>query len=98
MQEDKIRQLGIMDLVDIILVSEREGLRKPDRRIFERALTRLSVDAAESWYVGDHPIADVQGAFDAGLTPVWRRVAWWQAPEVPCRHIDSLDELLQTSA
>jgi putative hydrolase of the HAD superfamily len=94
MQEEKIRQLGISDLLDVTLVSEREALRKPDRRIFERALHRLSVEAAEAWYVGDHPVADIQGAFDAGLTPVWRRVPHWPPPTVPCRHINALDELL----
>jgi putative hydrolase of the HAD superfamily len=97
MQGDKIHQLGITDLVDAILVSEREGLRKPDRRIFERALVRLGVDATEAWYVGDHPVADVRGAFDAGLTAIWRRVSYWHPPDVPCRQIDSLDELLEFS-
>ena len=43
MQEQKIRQLGIADLMDEVLISEREGVRKPDRRIFERALERLDV-------------------------------------------------------
>jgi putative hydrolase of the HAD superfamily len=97
MQEDKIRQLGIADLFDTVLVSEREGLRKPDRRIFERALAKIGVDAAEAWHVGDHPVADVRGAFEAGLTPIWRRVSHWPAPDIPHRQIDSLDELLQFS-
>lgn|SRR5690242_6909657 len=34
MQEQKIRQLGIADLMDEVLISEREGLRKPDRKDF----------------------------------------------------------------
>jgi len=97
MQEEKIRQLGIADRVDAILVSEREGLRKPDCRIFERALARLRVDAAEAWYVGDHPVADVRGAYDAGLTAIWRRTSHWPEPDVPCRQIDSLEELLRLS-
>lgn len=94
MQERKIRQLGIADLIDEVLISEREGLRKPDRQIFERALDRLGMVAAEAWYVGDHPIVDVRGAFDAGLTPVWRYTAHWQAPDVPARKIHGLDELV----
>lgn len=83
MQEQKIRQLGITDLMDEVLISEREGLRKPDRKIFERALERLRVVPAEAWYVGDHPLVDVRGAFEAGLTPVWRHTPHWQRPEVP---------------
>jgi putative hydrolase of the HAD superfamily len=95
MQEDKIRQLGITNLVDDVVISEQEGLRKPDRRIFDRALQRLCVEAIDGWYVGDHPVVDIRGAFDAGLTAVWRRTSYWQAPDVCCHRINSLDELLQ---
>lgn len=95
MQEQKIRQLGIEDLMDEVLISEREGLRKPDRKIFERALGRLRVVPAEAWYVGDHPLVDVQGAFEAGLTPVWRYTPHWKRPEVPTHEIQGLDELVR---
>ena len=93
--EDKIRELGITNLVDDVVISEQEGLRKPDRRIFDRALQRLCVEAIDGWYVGDHPVVDIRGAFDAGLTAVWRRTSYWQAPDVCCHRINSLDELLQ---
>jgi len=95
MQEQKIRQLGITDLMDEVLISEREGLRKPDRKIFERALERLRVVPAEGWYVGDHPLVDVHGAFEAGLTPVWRYTPHWQRPSVPAHEIRGLDELVR---
>jgi len=94
MQERKVHELGIADLMDELLISEKEGLRKPDPRIFRLALGRLGVRAAEAWYVGDHPTVDIQGAFDAGLTPVWRCTPYWQQPEVPCGAIHSIDELL----
>jgi putative hydrolase of the HAD superfamily len=95
MQEDKIRQLGIADMMDDVLISEREGIRKPDARIFERALKRLGVKASAAWYVGDHPEVDIRGAFDAGLTAVWRRTPYWQPPNVPCHQINAIDELIQ---
>jgi putative hydrolase of the HAD superfamily len=95
MQEGKIRHLGIADLVDEVLISERERLRKPDRRMFERALERVRVEATDAWCVGDHPVADIRGAFDAGLTAVWRRTSYWQAPDVPCHQITALDELVR---
>src|SRR4029077_20835051 len=95
MQEEKIRQLGISNLMDEVLISEREGLRKPDCKIFERALQRLRVAPAEAWYVGDHPLVDVHGAFEAGLTAVWRYTPQWQRPEVPAHEIRGLDELVR---
>ncbi len=93
MQEHKIVQLGIANLMDAVLISEREGLRKPDRRIFERAVGRLGVRADEAWYVGDHPLVDVRGAFEAGLTAAWRHTPHWGRPEVPAHEIHGLDEL-----
>ncbi|HTA45012.1 MAG TPA: HAD family hydrolase [Bryobacteraceae bacterium] len=93
-QERKIRQLGLMELFDEVLISEREGVRKPDARIFARALDRLGVRADRAWYVGDHPDTDIRGAFDAGLTPVWRYTTYWPRPGVPAREIRGIDELL----
>lgn len=95
MQEQKIHQLGLTDLMDEVSISEREGLRKPDRRIFERALERLRVEPGEAWYVGDHPVVDIQGAFEAGLTPVWRYTPHWGRPEVSAHEIHGLDELVR---
>jgi putative hydrolase of the HAD superfamily len=93
-QESKILQLGFADLFDPILISEREGLRKPDPRIFERALQKLGLTAGQAWYVGDHPVVDVRGAFEAGLTAVWRHTPYWPRPDVPAHEIRGLDELV----
>jgi putative hydrolase of the HAD superfamily len=91
-QQAKLDGLGVAPLMDTILISEREGVRKPDRAIFERALERIGVTADVSWFVGDHPDADVRGAQEAGLTAVWRR-SWNEAPDA-AHTISSLDELL----
>lgn len=93
-QQRKIDRLGFAPLVDTILISESEGIKKPDPRIFQRALERLEVAPAEALYVGDHPIADVQGAVSAGLSAVWRRTPTWAPPEVEHRAMDTLDELI----
>jgi putative hydrolase of the HAD superfamily len=33
MQEQKVRQRGLTDLMDEVLISERDGLRKPDPKV-----------------------------------------------------------------
>ncbi|HJU50703.1 MAG TPA: HAD family phosphatase [Acidimicrobiia bacterium] len=38
---------------DLVVESWREGVRKPDREIFVRTLTRLDVDAAEALMIDD---------------------------------------------
>ena len=88
-QESKIHRLGLAPLMDTVLISEREGVRKPDAAIFERALVRLGVDAASAWFVG---ITTHTGAHEAGLTAVWRR-AWGQTAHAT-HTITSLDELI----
>lgn len=94
-QEMKIRQLGLAPLMDEIVIAGREGLSKPDPRIFERALQRLGVAADQAWFVGDDPVADVRGAYDAGLTAVWRYTPHWPRPDVPSHEIRSIDELVR---
>ena len=93
-QEDKITRLGLCGLMDVILISEREGVRKPEVDIFHRALARLGVEASEAWFVGDSPDADVAGALAAGLRTFWRECADWPPPVVACETIRSLDQLL----
>lgn len=44
-QMDNIKALGIEPYFEAILVSEREGIKKPDPWIFNRALERLKVSA-----------------------------------------------------
>jgi putative hydrolase of the HAD superfamily len=92
-QEAKIGRLGLGPLLDVVLISEREGVRKPDPEIFRRALTRLSVAAGEAWFVGDHPDADIRGAAEAGLTAVWLR-SWAAAAPEAAYAIGALEELL----
>jgi putative hydrolase of the HAD superfamily len=93
-QQQKIDRLGLAALVDTVSISEAEGLKKPHPQIFQRALERLGVPARDAMYVGDHPVIDVKGAVDAGLSAAWRRTPAWPPPEV-CHHpLDTLEELL----
>jgi putative hydrolase of the HAD superfamily len=93
-QAAKVSRLGLEPFLDATLISESEGLRKPDRRIFERALARIGVAPEHAWHVGDHPMADVAGAHAAGLTAVWRYVPYWPEPACQAFTIHQLSELL----
>jgi putative hydrolase of the HAD superfamily len=72
-QIGNIRALGLDHLIHEILISELEGVRKPDILIFERAAQRLGVDPAECLFVGDNLAADILGAKQAGMKSVWFR-------------------------
>jgi putative hydrolase of the HAD superfamily len=73
MQTAKLGCLGISPLFDTILISDAEGVSKPKREIFDRALARLNTTPTEAVFVGDHPDVDVAGAREAGMRAVWRR-------------------------
>jgi putative hydrolase of the HAD superfamily len=92
-QSHKVESMGIASLFDTILISGSEGVEKPDPRIFARALERCGVLPVESMFVGDHPEADIAGAKSAGLLPVWKQMAYWDAPPDVAR-IEKLSELL----
>lgn len=70
-QLDTLRALQIHRYFDEILVSELEGITKPDPRIFQRASERLRVPLAQCVYIGDHPINDVAAAQQVGMIGIW---------------------------
>lgn len=91
-QTDNITALGIGHFFDTILISESEGIKKPDPLIFQRALERLDVSASESMYVGDHPVNDVKAARSLGMLSVWKKDNHWD--DVSADYcIDDLSEL-----
>ncbi len=73
MQSRKLECLALSPLFDTILISDAEGISKPDRQIFHRALERLNANPAQAVFVGDHPEVDVAGARAAGMKAIWRR-------------------------
>ncbi len=80
-QMDNIKALGIDKYFDTILVSEWEGLKKPDRRIFEKALQELNLPASQAMFIGDHPENDVKASIKMGMIGVWKRDDQWSMVE-----------------
>ena len=95
-QNVKIDTLGIRQYMDAIVISEQVGIEKPDKRIFHTAVSSISVKPPEAWFVGDHPINDVLGADEAGLTGIWMEVgySWPEDHDGPKWKIHRMNELL----
>ncbi|MEV4890035.1 HAD family hydrolase [Nonomuraea sp. NPDC055795] len=71
-QIGKIKCTGLVDVVDGYACSGVEGVRKPDRRLFEIAADRCGVSLeGGGWMVGDNLIKDVGGGRGAGLKTAW---------------------------
>jgi putative hydrolase of the HAD superfamily len=72
MQSAKLECLALSPMFDTILISDAEGISKPNCQIFHRALERLNADSAHAVFVGDHPEVDIAGARAAGMRAIWR--------------------------
>ncbi|MFC5464169.1 HAD family hydrolase [Lederbergia graminis] len=77
-QMDNIVALGIKEFFDVILVSEWEGIKKPDPEMFHRAINKLGVSAHECIFIGDHPVNDVAAAQRVGMMGVWKKDFQWK--------------------
>ncbi len=92
-----VEALGLVALVDAVLISEAEGLRKPDAALFLRAADRLGVNPAHCLFVGDNPEVDILGACAAGMWTAWFCYgANWpdHLPPMPDTRIEALSQVL----
>jgi putative hydrolase of the HAD superfamily len=90
----KLERLGIAPLFDAVLISQSEGIRKPDAAIFARAVARCGVEPGEALFVGDHPENDVGGARTAGLIAVWKRVPHREMSLADVAVVDALSDIV----
>lgn len=92
-QTRAVQGLDIEQYFDAILISESEGVKKPDIQIFQRALNKLGVEASTSVFVGDHPQTDIAGAKNAGMKTIWKKDLHWLLPSVADATIEDLAEI-----
>ena len=62
--------LGIADRFDEVFVSSAVGHAKPDPRIFQAALQKHGLDAAQAAHIGDSEAKDIRGAANIGLKAI----------------------------
>lgn len=65
------RRLGLNRFFSFGFSPAEVGFTKPHPAMFEAALARTGVTAAEAVHVGDHPIDDIQGAREVGMFTIW---------------------------
>lgn len=71
----ELRELEIEDYFEFVITTEDYCIRKPDKRIFDIALTKFNLDASEVWYVGNSFQYDVIGASNANIQSIWYNMA-----------------------
>lgn len=83
---------------EFILATSEYVFRKPHKRIFELALRKANLQADEVWYCGDNAACDVDGARNAGLTPVWYKGArenYFSEPQEECMIVTDWLKLIE---
>ena len=62
-----LKEYGIIDFFDPIILSSEYGCRKPDPSIFHYAARLINVPTSQCVYVGDRIVRDIDGARRAGF-------------------------------
>ena len=66
-----IDNCGLRPYFEVILISAVEKIRKPDTRIYSRAISRFDLPPSSFVMVGDTLTADILGAQNAGMRAIW---------------------------
>lgn len=56
---------------EFVIASSEYIFRKPSSLLFELALKKAGLPATEVWFCGDNVEADIEGASQVGIFPVW---------------------------
>lgn len=91
-----LKRIGIAHYFELIVTARAVGHAKPDPRIFSALLAGAALTPRHVLYVGDEPLADVEGPRGAGIDAVWinRNRQQWPAELAPPRHtVATLHEL-----
>lgn len=95
--EETLRRFGLLGFFKTVVTSAQVGWRKPHPAIFIKALGELGAAPSETVFVGDDPIADVEGAKRLGMIAVLveRRPQYAQAKVPPDLRMASLSSLIE---
>jgi putative hydrolase of the HAD superfamily len=91
-------------LMDVAIFSSTAGIQKPDKRIYQMAVTQLKTEPEKCLYIGDGDNHELAGAARAGMNPVLIKADDEDQASVirsntgiddwPCPRITSLKEVL----
>src|SRR5690606_23130377 len=70
-QEGKLKNSGIVDYFEVIMDSEKAGVKKPNPVIFEKAMSLAKVQPSNALMVGDNYDVDILGAKNAGMQALY---------------------------
>ena len=102
--EERLKNFGLWEYIDVLVASAEEGVAKPDRRMFEIALARAGCKPEEAAMVGDRLDNDIVPANDVGMYTIWIKQGNWvyanpkntlEQPDWTIRNLKELEELVE---
>ena len=93
--EMKISNTGLAKYFRTIFISEIIGFNKPDKAIFEHALSTTKAKVSESLMIGDSVEADIRGAQGFGMKAIYFNPARIEKPNDVDHQIHCLSELVK---
>lgn len=96
----RLEKHGILKFIDIVIASAEEGIEKPDRKIFELALSRADCRSENAVMIGDRVDNDIIPAKKMGMKTVRVKQGMWKywevsSPEEQADYeVDNLNEVL----
>jgi putative hydrolase of the HAD superfamily len=93
-QYKKLKSATIGRYFSHVVLSEAAGALKPDKRIFEYALSLNNATANETIMIGDSYEADILGARNAGIDQVFLNLGHAKTKEfIPTYEVTQLDQI-----
>lgn len=92
--ELKVSKNGLNQYFENVVISEVVGFNKPDKAIFNHALTLANAGISESIMIGDSLEADIRGAQDYGMKAIYFNPERKEIPEDVDQEIACLSELM----
>ncbi|HEY0895893.1 MAG TPA: YjjG family noncanonical pyrimidine nucleotidase [Sphingobacteriaceae bacterium] len=92
--EMKVERTGLAKYFQTIVISEVVGINKPDRAIFEFALTGARAQKHESIMIGDSIEADIRGAQQFGMEAIFFNPCSKELPDDVILQISRFSDLL----
>tara|TARA_R110002073_G_scaffold47089_5_gene128042 strand:- start:7055 stop:7738 length:684 start_codon:yes stop_codon:yes gene_type:complete len=91
-QTAKLEAAGFLPFIDVALISESFGAKKPDPTIFEAIIKQLNIEPNQSWFVGDHPRNDIWASKQLGFNTAWlHRDKIWATDTAECFDVSARD-------
>lgn len=78
----RLEKHGVLKFIDLVIASAEEGVEKPDRKIFELALSRANVKPENAVMIGDRVDNDIVPAKKMGMKTVRVNQGMWKYWEV----------------